>query len=204
MDHCNWPFLETTMSMSSCSPYPGVGEVALRYVALVHHGPPLYDYWLSCWILLLFLLTAIKGCLSEFNIFLWTTTFKSTRNQNSWVKNNSFSSWADDYQKDPIHLKREIIMLDIARKWLKRRRCGNMDKWSVRNESALLFTGGEHGGWWGSMETFLIMWDIVILPGHGLFFFSFKIFFEILRDFDILPKSSGHVTSGANELALPF
>ena len=141
MDHCNWPFLETTMSMSSCPPYPGVGEVALRYVALVHHGPPLYDYWLSCWILLLFLLTAIKGCLSEFNIFLWTTTFESTRNQNSWVKNNSFSSWADDYQKDPIHLKREIIMLDIARKWLKRRRCWNVDKWSVRNESALLFTG---------------------------------------------------------------
>ena len=139
MDHCYWLFPGTTMSMSSCPTYPGVGEVALRYVALVHHGPPLYDYWLSCWIL--FLLTAIKGCLSEFNIFLWTTTFESTRNQNSWVKNNSFSSWADDYQKDPIHLKREIIMLDIARKWLKRRRCGNVDKWSVRNESALLFTG---------------------------------------------------------------
>ena len=25
------------MSMSSCPPYPGVGEVAVRYVALVHH-----------------------------------------------------------------------------------------------------------------------------------------------------------------------
>ena len=195
--------------MSSCPTYPGVGEVALRYVALVHHGPPLYDYWLSCWILLLFLLTAIKGCLSEFNIFLWTTTFESTRNQNSWVKNNSFSSWADDYQKDPIHLKREIIMLDIARKWLKRRRCGNMDKWSVRNESALLFTGGEHGGWWGLMETFIIVCEILSFYQDTGCFFSFKIFFEIFERFWHYTKKfrspeSGHVTSVENELALPF
>ena len=35
MDHCNWLFPGTTMSMSSCPPYPGVGEVALRYVALL-------------------------------------------------------------------------------------------------------------------------------------------------------------------------
>ena len=69
----------------------------------------------------------------------------------------------------------------------------------------IAFYGVDGGGrgWGGLVETFMIMWDIVILPGHGLFF-SFKIFFEILRDFDILPKSSGHVTSGENELALPF
>ena len=37
MDHCNWLFPGTTISMSSYPPYPGVGEVALCYIALVHH-----------------------------------------------------------------------------------------------------------------------------------------------------------------------